>query len=569
MAAQQFNLVTDPWINVLELESGVQKTVSLIELFQHAHQYRQLAGDMKTQDLAVMRLLLAILHSVYSRFDANGIPYSWLSVDLKTFKVELLVDDFDYDSDDLLKTWKVLSDNGAFTDIVDRYLYQYQSKFNFFGDTPFFQVTADEYDQLVPMTKQIATGTGTVAVKQINRHVSESGNTPAVFSPKTTNYKNQVSIPEFIRWIISYQSYTGVTDKTKVKATEKFSNSAGWLYRLNPVFAKGKTLFETLMLNLVLISDSDEDYQNQKPVWEYDNAIDYVKERRQMQAPTNLAFLYTVWSRVLHIEWRNEQPTIFSAGLPMFSNTNCFLEPMTVWKIDKNSGEESFKPAVKGIKSLGIAMWRNFGSYIRTEDERYNTPGLVKWLDRLEEAQLIPDDQLVNLASVSLVSDGNATSQAPIAEISDDMSISAGVLFDITDDFWSRRIMELVEVTQKVGSDYWQFISNVGRIRNVDVTKFASIESSKFYDRLNKPFKDWLKSLTSQDDRDERSVEWKKTLREIVNQQATSFMNSATAREIKGIMIVDKDNKRKIENIFTANNYLRYWVTQDLKLEKR
>lgn len=151
----------------------------------------------------------------------------------------------------------------------------------FFGGTPFYQVTADEYDQLVPAKKKIATGTGTVSVKQINRQVSESGNTPAIFSPKVAEFKDQITIPELVRWLISYQNFTGVTDKTKIEMEEKFSNPAGWLYRLNPVFAKGQTLFDTLMLNLVLVqTDGDQIYQNQKPVWEYDTVIKYVEERK-------------------------------------------------------------------------------------------------------------------------------------------------------------------------------------------------------------------------------------------------------------------------------------------------
>nr|WP_318767459.1 type I-E CRISPR-associated protein Cse1/CasA [Lactiplantibacillus carotarum] len=47
MADQQFNLTTDPWIKVIELETNQEAQVSLIELFQNAHRYRQLAGKCK------------------------------------------------------------------------------------------------------------------------------------------------------------------------------------------------------------------------------------------------------------------------------------------------------------------------------------------------------------------------------------------------------------------------------------------------------------------------------------------------------------------------------------------
>ncbi|KRK97329.1 hypothetical protein FD04_GL001345 [Secundilactobacillus odoratitofui DSM 19909 = JCM 15043] len=571
---QQFNLVTDPWIKVLELETGEEQTVSLTTLFEHAQQYRQLAGEMKTQDLVIMRLLLAVLHTVYSRFDANNEPYSWLELDSDSMQVKAAVDDFAYQPDDLLDTWDDLYQSGKFSDVVVQYLKLYQSKFDFFGGTPFYQVTADEYDQLVPAKKKIATGTGTVSVKQINRQVSESGNTPAIFSPKVAEFKDQITIPELVRWLISYQNFTGVTDKTKIEMEEKFSNPAGWLYRLNPVFAKGQTLFDTLMLNLVLVqTDGDQIYQNQKPVWEYDTVIKYVEERKLAQAPTNLAFLYTAWSRVIHIEWQEDQPTIFSAGLPMFSSINCFLEPMTVWKIDKSDKHatvENFKPAVKGLRSLGIAMWRNFGSYVKTsEEDSQFKPGLVKWLNTLDDADIIPDAQQINLVSTALISDGNATSQAPVAEVVDDMSVSAGILFDDSDDFWPGRIMGLIDRTQKVGSDYWRFVAKIGQIRNIDSKAFANTESAKFYDRLNQPFKAWLQSLTDQDDRDKKSEEWQQALRKIVNEQTDAFMKEASPRDIKGITIVDKNDNRKLENIFTAKNQLNYWVSQDLELGKR
>ncbi|MFM9597697.1 type I-E CRISPR-associated protein Cse1/CasA, partial [Streptomyces scabiei] len=70
----------------------------------------------------------------------------------------------------------------------------------------------------------------------------------------------------------------------------------------------------------------------QKPVWEYDDINEYIQQRLSGMFPDNLAELYTVWSRMLHIEWKNEQPTIFSAGLPKLDNKNIFLEPMTTWR---------------------------------------------------------------------------------------------------------------------------------------------------------------------------------------------------------------------------------------------
>lgn len=561
MSSQSFNLVTDPWINVIDKNTNQTKKVSLTELFDNAQQYRQLAGDMRSQDLAILRFLLAILTTVYSRFDAADDAYEWLEIDSKTLTITESVDEDEYESSDLLATWQQLFQQGHFSAIVMRYLEQYQDRFDLFGQQPFYQVTADEYDAVVPAKKQVATGSGTVAVKQMNRLISESNNTPNIFTPKTDGEKNQVTLDELARWLITYQNFTGVTDKTKIETAEKFSTPAGWLYKLNPVFVNGTSLFETLMLNLILVTSRE--YVAQKPVWEYETLQDYVATRKKMILPDDLAALYTTWSRLIHIEWDEQnQPTIFSAGLPMFSNENAFVEPMTTWKPDSRGGTEDFKPAVKSTKSLGIAMWRHFGQYVNIDKRTSHEPGIVTWLHLLARKGLLVQKQQLNLVTAVLISDGNATSQAPVVEVADDLSIKAEVLFDTeAEQRWPERIENVIDLTQTIGKDYWRFVASIGQIRNSD-SQFAAQYSAKFYDRLNGPFKQWLAGLSNDDDRDEKELEWQKQLKKIVLQSAEELMNSSTARDISGI----KNDKSGIQNIFTVSNYLKYQLKQHLSL---
>ena len=74
------SLIDDPWIEVFDARDFQTKTVSLSELFANAQHYRQLAGDTHAHDLAMLRLLEAILLTVYSRRDADGKPYEWLTL---------------------------------------------------------------------------------------------------------------------------------------------------------------------------------------------------------------------------------------------------------------------------------------------------------------------------------------------------------------------------------------------------------------------------------------------------------------------------------------------------------
>ena len=60
-----FNLVDNPWIRVRD-ESGEVRELSLLGLFDQASHLRCLANDLPTQDLAILRMLLAILQRAIS-----------------------------------------------------------------------------------------------------------------------------------------------------------------------------------------------------------------------------------------------------------------------------------------------------------------------------------------------------------------------------------------------------------------------------------------------------------------------------------------------------------------------
>lgn len=552
---KSFNLITEPWIKVVEISSGHEKKVSLEEIFRNAQNYLCLSGEMKSQDLSILRLLLAILTTVYTRVDAEGNPYEWIELD-DNFRFVRLVDD--YDEDDVLDTWEDLYEQGHFSEAVVAYLKKNEERFDFFGEHPFYQVSEREWNETKKTVNGKETEDGTViGIRQINRCISESGNSPSLFSPRSFLKKDDIVLDELIRWIIMYQDYTGTTDKAKISMQNKVSNSAGWLYKLSPVYANGNNLFETMMLNMVLINECDHgEYVNQFPIWEYCSISKYIEDSKKMLVPDNIAALYTNWSRLINIVWENEKPIIHVAGLPVLDNSNAFVEPMTVWKKNK----DDFVPAIKSIKSNDInkAMWRDFGMYVNVnsdnnEDEQ---PGIVSWLKFLKDNECIKKDMMIDLSSVFVINDGNATSQMPALEISDDMSIKAEVLFDNSINYWPKRIEDIISSTQKIGNEYNKLTRSIGMIRFNDsgrASAFAKKRGSEFYAKLNSPFKDWLSNLTNDDDREKKLNEWKNTLMTIVQDRLNSLMNGATYMEISGY----SNEKGNIENIFTLINHFR------------
>ncbi len=142
----RFNLLEEPWILVMTDEKGSSEQVSLVQLFQNAHRYKGLAGEMQMQNFAILRLLLAVLHTVFSRLNSQGQPYPYLAIGEK-FKQEAELDEDDLEDhrDNLMATWKALWQGKSFPEIVVDYLYCWKDRFYLFDNKhPFYQVTQEE-----------------------------------------------------------------------------------------------------------------------------------------------------------------------------------------------------------------------------------------------------------------------------------------------------------------------------------------------------------------------------------------------------------------------------------------
>ena len=166
----RFNLLDEPWISVVYDEKGTTKEVSLQELFINAHQYKDLAGDTKTQDFAVLRVLLAVLHTVFSRFDADGNVYEYLAVDERFKQIEPVEESniADY-QDDLYDTWIALWESGKFPDIVNHYLEKWRDRFYLFDEEyPFFQVRKED----IAADRISKAKASSISGKNINRTIS-------------------------------------------------------------------------------------------------------------------------------------------------------------------------------------------------------------------------------------------------------------------------------------------------------------------------------------------------------------------------------------------------------------
>ncbi|MEE3393606.1 MAG: type I-E CRISPR-associated protein Cse1/CasA [Lachnospiraceae bacterium] len=558
-----FNLLDEHWISVMEISSGEQKEISMKELFKNAGSYKCLAGDMKTQDFAVLRFLLSIVQTVFSRFDADGKQYSFVELDDRFRQIN----DIDIDDEDITDeydetmecTWKNLWENGRFPDVVCDYLEKWRDHFYLIDDEfPFYQLPEECISKKLEAGKKPSPFMG----RNINRTISESGNKTALFSPRFGNKKKSnkdtMTKSELTRWLIMFQGYVGTSDKTTFD--KKRTSSKGWLYDIGGVYLEGRNLYETLVLNFIPVLEKQYQYRIQKPIWEIAESTDELLNYIISASPVdNLAELYTNWSRAVVVEFNDVSdnndyitPVCGIVKLPEINHINFFLEPMTIWGlVEKNNGD--MKPKKHKPEQ---AIWRSFGliSISTSVDNKQHMPGIMEsFANRVKN---ICGNRNITINSVSMRDNGQAASWDPVDEIVDSLYINDIVVTDDSDNGWVNRINDSIELTKtEIGFYYKNFIKDIALIRGMDnkaIQKFSESESEMAYNYIDNPFRQWLESIDPEDSKEKKVSEWKQTLQIMIKRRAEDIVKDAHGRDYIG---VDKDNGTQYNII---NAYQRF-----------
>lgn len=329
MKEKEFNLLNEPWVLLMRFDGGTDE-LSLKDVFLHAHQYKRLAGETPFQDVAMLRLLLAILHSVFGRYDAIG-EYQPLNNEVDGVEPE-----------QLLERWKSLWDMKRFpAEIIESYLDKYEERFYLFHpETPFYQI-ADIGSAKIR------------TVSKLNGELMESDNKPRLFASRTGIYKEKLGYSEAARWLLHLNGYDDAAMKT--------GTGVGWLGKINLIYVSGGNLFETLMQNLVFIKEDYSLWDPERPIWELDQNETHDD---QMPIPNNLSELLTFVGRKVYLV-RQDKMVIghVITGGSCFSTENAFAEQMTLWK--RVGGIKKAVPVfVPKAPNLERMLWRDFASLV-------------------------------------------------------------------------------------------------------------------------------------------------------------------------------------------------------------
>lgn len=514
MSKGVYNLLHEKWILATDFENKVLD-LSMLEVFKNAHNLKNLAGELPTQDVALLRLLLAVLHTVFYRYSPNG------------EEKEL---DNQYEA---IERWRQIWEAGEFPySLIEKYLISWEDRFYLFHDKfPFMQVTSDK-GFWTREGKEIAASEK--ALDYFVGEIAQSGNKSNLFLSR--RLKSELPCNEAARWLIHMNGFdlspSGRPPANKVGVK---GYGSAWLANLGLVCLQGDTLFETLMLNLVLGPEDEDSYIEEKPLWEDERQIDGSSlENINVPLPKTLNKLYSMPFRYLELIPNEEKDSITEVMIwsgCKFADENQFIEPMTIWRKVK----ENFKPKLHLPEKR---IWQDFGTLLIKHQKDTRRPSVLDWIQTLKEAEV------KGIGFVKIITTGYETKQnSAIKDVFlDALNIHAELITQIEDGGWLLRISDEVIAIEKL-ADAIALLA-----KELEIAKGASEKNKEggkakeqLYSRLDIAFRQWLEKINPEiDDMDEKCTAWRDEAKNITRQLGDELVEQAGPQAIVGRLIKDK-----------------------------
>ena len=340
------------------------------------------------------------------------------------------------------------------------------------------------------MLKRIS-GQSEIFLSKLNGEISQSNNKKNIFSLYSGKDFDSMSYAQAARWLVFTQAYDDVA--LKPQGENSHSASVGWLGKLGLIYLLGDSLFETLMLNLVLINNSHVE-SFQKPIWEKDTIC--YDERVPIVFPDNLAELYTIQPRRIHLFRNEDEITHFHilAG-DLVSSNNAFEEPMTAWKNEKKP-YLGFTPLEHDSPKQ---MWREFSALYHKDGNE--CAGIISWYKNiLLPAKVINKSRMTKTAIVALQYDKSSTHKF-VNFYSDSLDMHSDLLSELGADWRNSIEIEISKCSELAGAIAYLaqnlYVASGGSNSKKDkhYTEIPDAVKSQLYFRLDLPFREWLRSI--------------------------------------------------------------------------
>ncbi|MEU6404049.1 CRISPR-associated helicase Cas3' [Streptomyces sp. NPDC046985] len=521
-----FNLVRDAWLPVQRISDGAVEEVSLREFFARASEFRRIVGDVPTQEIALLRLALAVL------YDAHQGP-----VDLDAW----------------LELWEPDTDD-VFCQVACDYLDEQADRFELLDEKkPFFQTAGlrTAKDEVAPLARIVADASSGAALFSMRR--------PGV---------ERISFAEAARWLVHAHAFDvsgikpAMRQDARAKAGKVYPLGVGSLGMLGGVFAEGETLRETLLLNLVPFEEAyggsgfEQRIPVDRPVWRQDEP--YGSGPRGATAggpePTGLRDLYTWQTRRIRLVTEGDAVTgvVLGYGDPPTQESPWVLEPMTAWR--RSQVQEKKRKRVPYYTALRHqprrAAWRGLESllHVRAGEELTGKPGeaaqrlrprVTKWLrllaTELADEEDLPLSKLVRLRTVGVE---YGTQQSVVDEIVDDAVVLPVIALHAGNEVYGAAAVDAVSDADQAVGALAQLAANLVRAAGGEHTD-AAMETvrDRAFGALDGPYRTWLRELAEQPDLLEAQRQWRETVRRQVGSLARQEVRSAGRPAVEGRLV--------------------------------
>ena len=501
------------------------REVSLTEALVSAQDYVDLAGEMPTQNAAVLRLLLAVLFTVFSRVDAKGNPQPLAQ------------------SDDALERWSELWQLGHFpAEPVRDYLEQWKDRFWLFHPThPFWQVPT--------LSNGIA-----FDGKKLNGERAESGNKTPLFQNISKEKCAVLTYAQAARWLIYQNGYDERGGRPK--AGNKPRHGVGWLGQIGFVAVKGKNLYETLLRNMAFSTEQDALQEKQLPCWEREHAR--TEQSVEIVMPKNQAELLTLQSRRILLIRSEEMPGVVGyevLGGDYWDSENAFGEQMTLWRRTSKENEKvTYEPQQH---EMGKQLWRELPAMLDPEGRK---PGVLIWNQKLQSLRILSKKEQIVISVVGIRYDDQGASVKDV--YTDQLEMQLATLNDLGRK-WTVRINREVQRCEETAKNIGTLCVELKLAGGLDYNKVKGFKDkqkvmedarAQFYFAVDQPFRQWLQTIDpEQDDPDEAALRWQTQARSIAEKLGKQMVMEAGNAALKGHrIVVDKDKKTERTILYTS-----------------
>lgn len=515
-----FNLLDEPWI-VVKTENNKTQMWSILEVFKHAHKAKMLAGELPTQDIAIMRLLLAIMHGAFVSKKIGNV-------------------------DDAVELWTELWNLKKFPyEIVEAYLERYRERFWLFHPTqPFYQSAnikenMDKYK--VGKGKKASSDEKYKTVARLVGDLFQSDNSPRLFPGRTGIKQTSLGYNEATRWLIHLN---GFDDDAAKMPTPK---GVGYLGQLGLIYIQGENLFETLMLNFVLADQRNEifdDGSEESAYWEKDICEDIERKIAQPRAQKDLL---TFQSRRILLKRDNGLVTgyLLTMGDYVEKGESLNNEMMTTLKKD-NDGIHPKKHV------LERQIWRDFSSLVgRMKDNSSAPPGVIHWIQTIRNKN--PEINRVKLVITGSCYSLKGAGWQIEDYVNDSLSINSALLDKLNED-WVEQIVDLLNKTDKAIWELGQLASKIAGAAGDSDENRKKEESRKAretgYYHLDTLFRKWLISINpDEDELEEKMGEWLGIAKKQIIELGDEMLNKCSDMTIIGNRNHNEDKKNELNAI--------------------